>query len=250
MICYHLCVVAEGKKRLIHLRLWLFLIFQMPEFGFPQFTVVGSLSYFSRKEASHPQSPAAVPQPSSAATKGILMMSLHCQRLPSISKSSFAIKCFNSLLEWVILTLSECLLCPNTKPVYPSSCTAKFSEAFWDRCKTKEGSRVCLCRAASNKVDMEFIPRGNDLGHSWRPPLLCPAARGASFTRCQGLDTAPKTIQFTENLWGINPRVCEREACELEQILSSLILMIRNAKMWEWFASACSFLLNNHIAHY
>lgn len=44
---------------------WLFLIFQRPEFGFPQSTVVASLTYFSSKEDFHPQSPVAVPQPSS-----------------------------------------------------------------------------------------------------------------------------------------------------------------------------------------
>lgn len=102
----------------------------MPEFGFPQFPVVASLSYFSREKDFHPQSLVAVPQPSQADTKGILMMFLPCQRLPTISKSSFAIKCLNSLLGLVTLTLSKCLLCPNTKPAYPSSCAAKFSETF------------------------------------------------------------------------------------------------------------------------
>lgn len=163
----------------------------MPEFGFPQFTVVASLSYFSRKEDFHPQSPVAVPQPSSADTKGILMMFLHCPRLPTISKSSFANKGLNSLLELVILTLSKYLLCPNTTPAHPSSCTDKFPEVFWDRCKTKE-------RAESVSLQSCTQGRGHRVHSTWESfgaqlkATPCPA--------CQGLETTPKRIKFMENL--------------------------------------------------
>lgn len=130
----------------------------MPEFGFPQFTVVASLSHFSREKDFHPQSLVAVPQPSS----GILMMFLPCQRLPTISKSSFAIKCLNSLLGLVILTLSKCLLCPNTKPAYPSSCAAKFPETFGidakpSREQAQSGHRV-QCTWESFRAQLKATP--------------------------------------------------------------------------------------------
>lgn len=74
-----------------------FLISRMPEFGFPEFTVV--VDPTSQRASAGPgigvtrvlqqcRSPA---QPAPTATpKRILTMFLPCQRLPTITKSSFA----------------------------------------------------------------------------------------------------------------------------------------------------------------
>lgn len=119
----------------------------MPDFGFPEFLLVGSLissAIFSKSEDFHHQSPAAVLQSSSVCPDSWhqkVFWQCSCiargfqQLLKALMQTHIYISCHSSSTsDWMS---SVPFVSDDTKPVYPSSCKA-------NTCKNKERSRVSV----------------------------------------------------------------------------------------------------------